>query len=193
MSLRLLRIFLFLVVIAIGAYLWTVATAFGVGARLGRAGPDVWPKIILGLIILAAAYGAVQALFRKNENEGLSLLVEIATRSVGREEETQKELDAESGPVETRRPIYAVGGIVAMLGFVAGIPYLGFSVTTFLLMFAVMMIAGYRRPSIAALVSFLGALAFFFVFQRIVYVSLPLGVGPFKELSTGLMVLFGVR
>ena len=135
----------------------------------------------------------MQALFRKNENEGLSLLVEIATRSVGREEETQKELDAESGPVETRRPIYAVGGIVAMLGFVAGIPYLGFSVTTFLLMFAVMMIAGYRGPSIAALVSFLGALAFFFVFQRIVYVSLPLGVGPFKELSTGLMVLFGVR
>ena len=191
MSLRLLRIFLFLVVIAIGAYLWTVATAFGVGARLGRAGPDVWPKIILGLIILAATYGAVQALFRKNENEGLSLLVEIATRSVGREEETQKELDAESGPVETRRPIYAVGGIVAMLGFVAGIPYLGFSVTTFLLMFAVMMIAGYRRPSIAALVSFSRWRSFRFSADRLRFAATRRR--PFKELSTGLMVLFGVR
>ncbi len=193
MSPRLPRVALFLVVVAIGVYLWTVATAFGVGARPDRAGPDVWPKIVLGLMILAAAYGAVQALLKKNENENLSLLVEMATRSVGREEEAQKELEAESGPVETRRPIYAVGGIGAMLGFVAAIPYLGFTVTTFLLMFAVMLIAGYGRLRVAALVSLLGALAFFFIFQRIVYVSLPLGVGPFRDISTGLMALFGVR
>ena len=83
--------------------------------------------------------------------------------------------------------------MAAMLGYVAVISYLGYAVSTFLLLFSIMLLAGYRRPLLAVLISLVGCLAFFVVFQRIVYVSLPLGVGPFKELSLALMALMGVR
>ena len=44
-----------------------------------------------------------------------------------------------------------------------------------------------------AAVAIVGTLCFFFVFQRVAYLSLPLGIGPFRELSTFLMAVMGVR
>ncbi len=41
--------------------------------------------------------------------------------------------------------------------------------------------------------SLLGSLAFVFVFMKIVYVSLPLGVEPFSQVSLLLMRLMGIR
>jgi hypothetical protein len=36
-------------------------------------------------------------------------------------------------------------------------------------------------------------MVFFIVFQKVAYVSLPLGEGPFRAFSLGLMALLGVR
>jgi hypothetical protein len=60
-------------------------------------------------------------------------------------------------------------------------------------MLTIMLLAGYTRPVVAAFISLVGTLAFFFVFQRVAYISLPLGVGPFKDLSVWLMTIIGVR
>ena len=89
--------------------------------------------------------------------------------------------------------VFALAGIVAMLGYVAVLPFLGYSVSTFLLLLAIMLLAGYRRPVPALLIALLGTFAFFFVFQRIAYISLPLGAGVFKQISITLMALIGVR
>jgi putative tricarboxylic transport membrane protein len=123
----------------------------------------------------------------------MSLLVRAATRAIGKEEEAQQDLDAEAGSTDQRSPLRAFAAILALLAFVGCIGYVGFTVASFVLMFAIMLLAGYKRPFVAALISLIGALSFFFVFQRVAYISLPLGVGPFRELSTGLMAIIGVR
>jgi putative tricarboxylic transport membrane protein len=192
-AVRLGRALPFLLVMAVGIYLFYVANQFDFAARPGRAGPDVWPKIVLGLMLLASAWGALQALLTRSDGEEMSLLVRAATRAVGRVEEARQDLDAEAGSTGKRHPLSALGAILALLAFVGCIAYVGFAVATFALMLTVMLLAGYMRPLVAALISLMGALSFFFVFQRVAYISLPLGVGPFKDLSLWLMAIIGVR
>jgi putative tricarboxylic transport membrane protein len=183
----------FLVVFCAALWLWTLADSFAISTRLGRAGPDLWPKIVLLLMLGAALWGVADALFKKVPRDDTSILIANATRAAGREEDARQDLAAEAGDPTDRRPIFSIAGMAAMLGYVAVISYLGFAISTFLLLLAIMLLAGYRRPLLAIFISLIGCLAFCLVFQRIVYVSLPLGVGPFKELSLFLMALMGVR
>jgi putative tricarboxylic transport membrane protein len=192
-TLRLARAAPFLLVMAVGIYLYHLANQFDFVARLGRPGPDLWPKIVLGLMLLAAAWGALQALTQGSEGREISLLVRAATRAVGKEDEAQQDLETEAGSADQRKPLRAAAAILALLAYVGCIPYVGFTVASFALMFAIMLLAGYKRPLVAAAISLIGALSFFFVFQRVAYISLPLGVGLFKDLSTSLMALIGVR
>jgi putative tricarboxylic transport membrane protein len=180
----------FLVVFAAGIWLWTVAQSFAIVTTLGRAGPDLWPKLVLLLMLGAAAWGIAEALLKIRPDDDTSVLIANATRSAGHEEDARQDLTENTA---ARRPIFAVAGIATMLGYVAVISYLGYAVSTFLLLLAIMLLAGYRRPVAAVLISLVGAFAFIVVFQRLVYISLPLGVGHFKELSLMLMSLIGVR
>ena len=182
----------FLLVFAAGLWLWSVAQGFAIATTLGRAGPDLWPKIILLLMLGAAVWGVIEALFKRPTDSDTSILIANATRSAGHEEDAAKDLAGDAADAE-RQPVFSIAGMAAMLGYVAVIAYLGYALSTFLLLLAIMLLAGYRRPIRAMLISLVGAAAFFFVFQRLVYVSLPLGVGPFKELSLALMALIGVR
>ncbi len=189
---RLARASPFLIVLVVGAWLWLVTGGF-VTARPGYAGPDLWPKAILVLLIAAAAVGAVQAFARGLDDGAAGALIETATRAVGREGGLETDLQLESGDPASRRPLWAWIGIALMLGFVAVVPWIGFTLAAFLLMFGIILAAGYLKPWRAAAIAAVGTLAFFVVFQRIVYVSLPLGAGPFKEISIALMAAIGVR
>jgi putative tricarboxylic transport membrane protein len=182
----------FVVTFIAGVYLWQLADRFDFIVRSDRAGPDLWPKIVLGLMLLAALWGTLEALLMSGTDE-LSPLVRAALRAVNKEEEGRQEIEAEAGEGDRRYPARAMMGLLILFGFVACIGVIGFTLAVFLLMFSVMLLAGYRRPIIAASVAIVGTLCFFFVFQRIAYLSLPLGVGPFRELSTFLMTLMGVR
>ncbi|MSO85158.1 MAG: tripartite tricarboxylate transporter TctB family protein [Rhodospirillales bacterium] len=192
MRVRLVRALPFFIVLGVGFWLWHESRVFAL-ARPGYVGPEVWPRAVLVLLIASAVVGAVQALVRGIDEGSASALIKSATRTVGREGEVEADLQIEAGDPSTRRPLWAGIGIVLLLGFVVIIPYLGFTLTTFLLMFGVILCAGYQRPLIAGVTAALGTLAFFVIFQRLVYVSLPLGVGPFKELSITLMAAIGVR
>jgi putative tricarboxylic transport membrane protein len=183
----------FAVVFATGLWLWTVADSFAISTRLGRLGPEAWPKIVLLLLLFAALWGAIEAFMKAAPDGAASIMIKQATRSAGHEEDAEKALEGDpDGPIK-RRPIFAFAGVVAMLGYVALLPYLGYAICTFLLLLAIMLLAGYRRQLSAIVISLLGTLAFFFVFQRIAYISLPLGTGVFKDFSTMLMALMGVR
>jgi putative tricarboxylic transport membrane protein len=192
MRVRLVRALPFFIVLGVGFGLWYVTGGFALG-RAGHIGPEVWPRAILVLLIASAIMGAIQALVRGIDEGSASALIKSATRAVGREGEIEAELQIEAGDPRTRRPLWAGVGIALMLGFVAVVPFLGFTLTTFLLMYGVIWSAGYRRPLIAGVTAAAGTFAFFAVFQRLVYVSLPLGVGPFKDLSTALMAALGVK
>ena len=182
----------FIVTFIVGLYLWHLADRFDFIARSDRAGPDLWPKIVLGLMLLAALWGTLEALLMPATDE-LSPLVRAALRAVNKEEEGRQEIEAEAGDGDRRYPTRAVIGLLILFGFVACIGVIGFTLAVFLLMLSVMLVAGYRRPIIAAAVAIVGTLCFFFVFQRVAYLSLPLGIGPFRELSTFLMAVMGVR
>jgi putative tricarboxylic transport membrane protein len=186
---RVLRIAPFLAVLAAGLWLWSVADSFAIATGLGRAGPELWPKIVLALLLGAAFWGIVEALFRAPADNGVaSTLVRQATRSAGRDADAKEAPEGAIG-----RPIFAIAGIGAMIAYVAVLPYLGYAVSTCLLLLTIMLLAGYRRPVRALLIAVLGTLVFFFVFQRIAYISLPLGTGIFRQFSTTLMALIGVR
>jgi putative tricarboxylic transport membrane protein len=183
----------FVIVLAAGIWLWTVANDFAIKTTLGRAGPDLWPKIILVLLIGAAIWGIAEALLKSRADDETSILIANASRSAGHEKDARQDLAAATDGANERHPRYAVAGIAAMLGYVTVIPYVGFLIATFLLLLAIMLAAGYTRVLRAAAISFIGAFVFFIVFQRVVYVSLPHGEGPFKELTLALMALLGVR
>ena len=186
------RVAPFLLVFGAAVWLWTVADSFAISTRLGRAGPELWPKIVLLLLLGAALWGVVEA-FRGRGDESTNVLITQASRSAGHEEDARKDLAGEADGVIERQPIFAIAGMAAMLGYVAVIQYLGYALSTFLLLLSIMLLAGYRKPLRATAIALLGTIAFLLVFQRIVYVSLPLGAGPFKVLSTSLMALMGVR
>lgn len=183
----------FVIVLGAAIWLWTVASDFAITTRLGRAGPDLWPKIILALMIGAAIWGIAEALLKSHPDDDTSILIANASRSAGHEEDARKDLAEATDGGSERHPRFAVAGIAAMLGYVIVIPYVGFLIATFLLLLAIMLAAGYTRLLKAAVISLIGAFVFFIVFQRIVYVSLPHGEGPFKELTLALMALVGVR
>lgn len=182
----------FVMVFGVGVWLWTVANDFAISTTLGRAGPDLWPKIVLVLLIGAALWGMVDAALRSKRGDDTSVLITNATRSAGHEEDAREDLQGDADGTE-KRPIFAILGIASMLGYVLVIPYLGFAISTFLLLLAIMLFAGYERWLRATIIAGLGSLVFFVVFQRLVYVSLPMGAGPFKELTLALMALLGVR
>ncbi|MBI3451689.1 MAG: tripartite tricarboxylate transporter TctB family protein [Rhodospirillales bacterium] len=192
MRVRLTRSLPYFIALSGGLWLWHAADGFAL-ASPGRVGPEAWPRVILALLIVSAVVGAIQALVRNVDEGNASALIKSATKAVGREGEIEADLQIEAGDPSTRQPLWAGAAIILLFGFVAVIPYIGFTLATFLLMFGIIMCAGYRRPGIAAVTAAIGTLAFFVIFQRIAYISLPLGAGPFQEFSTSLMAAFGVK
>jgi putative tricarboxylic transport membrane protein len=56
-----------------------------------------------------------------------------------------------------------------------------------------MALGRYRRAGVIVAASLAGSFAFVVVFMKVVYVSLPLGVGPFRAFSAALLAAVGVR
>jgi hypothetical protein len=157
------------------AYLFHRATGLAAFGRPGQLGPDFWPKAVLGLLMITCVLEiARQALARP--------AAPAAAAPVRQEEEE-----------EPRYPVLLALGIGITLIYVPGMQLLGFFAATTLYLAAFMLVGRYRRWGVVAAASVLGSLAFVFVFMKIVYVSLPLGLGPFRSLSIALMALLGIR
>jgi cytochrome c oxidase subunit IV len=84
-------------------------------------------------------------------------------------------------------------GMGATLAYVLLVGMLGFFLATAAYLAAFVAVGGYRRWGVIGACALGGSLAMVVVFMKIVYVSLPLGAGPFRALSLSLLVLLGVR
>lgn len=159
-------------------YLYRVAGHFAYAPRPGELGPDVWPRAILVLLIVVCALRmAGYLLGRGIDHPG-------ATAEAG------------ADSAEETTPRYSrllIAGIALTIVYVLTMGTLGFLVATTLYLALFMLVGRYRRPVVIALSSVVGSLAFVYVFMKIVYVSLPLGVGPFQQLSLAVLAAFGVR
>ena len=176
------------IVLAVAATLYAFAGQFEFTSRPGRLGPNVWPEAILVLMIITCIYEIVRTLFFSKGQEEVEGLLEII------EEEVAENLPEESHEEpQAAHTHLLIGGIALTLAYVFLFDVLGFFVDTFLYMVLFMLVGRYRKPKIVLAIGLLGALAFMFVFMKIVYLSLPIGHAPFSSVSLALMQLMGIR
>jgi len=166
----------YLVVLALAAALYAVAGRFEYAPKPGQLGPDVWPKAILAIAMLVCVLEIAWRLF-----EPASAVL-------------KKEIPAEEAQQEAPRlPHLLAAGIGLSLLYVGTLELLGFFLATAAYLALFMAIGRYRRWAVVAATSLLGSLAFVFVFMRVVYVSLPLGRGPFQQVSIWIFRLLGIH
>lgn len=166
----------YVVVLAGAATLYVVAGRFEFVPKPGELGPDVWPKAILAIAMLICVLEIAWRLFEP-------------ASSVLQEEVPSEEAEQEV----PRLPHLLAAGIGLSLLYVGTLELLGFFVATAAYLALFMAVGRYRRWAVVAAASLLGSLAFVFVFMKVVYVSLPLGRGPFQQVSIWVFRLLGIH
>lgn len=180
---RLLRASPYIVVQLAAMYLYQVAGQIEFSAAPGRIGPDFWPKSILVLLGLVCVYEIIK-----------NLLIGETFTAAGLLEKFMKDAGANEGEEKLRSyPLLLAGGILLTIIYVVTISSLGFFLATIGYLALFMIIGRYRNWTVIAVSSVLGALALIFIFMKVVYVSLPLGVEPFSAVSLWLLRIMGVH
>jgi len=149
--------------------------------RGDRPGPDVWPRAILALMIVTCGVRIVTVLRRPGADP------------VSLGDVVDKALADEPAASPPRYPLLLAIGVALTIAYVALLATLGFFCDTALYIAALTRAGRYRRWPVIAAVALAGALAFMFVFMKIVYLSLPIGRPPFAAVSLALMQLMGIR
>lgn len=185
-SRRFVRALPYAIVGTAAGYLYYVAANISYSERAGTLGPDFWPRLVLVLVLVACAYEIVKICFARAAGEVggvLETLVETAP----------PDPSAAPGAPPRLHPGMLLGGIALTSAYVALVQTLGFFSATVPYIALFLVVGGYRRPGVIAAVSVGGALVMFFFFMKVVYVSLPLGVPPFQQITLILMQVFGIR
>ncbi len=163
-------------VMAAGAWLYRVAGQFAFERDPGRIGPDVWPKLILILMMASAFWGFCAAVTTRDPLDGATAALD----------------DEVVFPPEIH-PSFVWIGIAATFVYLLALPDLGFLSATALYAALLIRLGQYRNlPHILILGPAL-SLFFVFLFMRVVYVALPIGIGPFGRLSLAAMAAMGVH
>ncbi|MBI4194454.1 MAG: tripartite tricarboxylate transporter TctB family protein [Betaproteobacteria bacterium] len=184
---RLIRALPYATVGAAAGYLYYVATNFEFHRRAGTLGPDFWPEAILILMIAACVFEIVRiALSPRKDAHVPGVLEDMVEESA--------EAHGAPGPAAAKsHPVVLLLGMAATLGYVAVVQMLGFFLSTVIYLAGFLLIGGYRRWGVIAAVSLIGTLLLMFIFMKLVYVSLPIGQGPFAQVTLFLMQVMGIR
>ena len=174
----------FIVLLGAAGYLLALTLDFDYPRAPGRLGPDAWPQAILVLLVIACLAAAVGHL-----HAGLR------TRREAGEGAAPLPPDGEPAGHAQEAPRYGLvaAGALLFLAYPPALTYLGFVVATFLLMALFMLVGQWRNPGGVLAVSLVGTLALFYLFRGVVYVSLPLGVGPFQAATLWVARLLGMH
>jgi putative tricarboxylic transport membrane protein len=150
-----------------------------------RLGPAFWPKTVLALSILTCAIAIANRLFMsvsRRAAAGIGGSVELERGPSG---------GSEVHPRMTR--YYPLIGIGLTVAYISVFARLGYFLSTIIYVTAFIYFGNFRRLWIAALIGVLASFVFMFIFMRVVYVSLPVGSGPFLDVSMFVMGLLGIR
>jgi len=164
-------------------YFYYLSTQLDFTAPAGRIGPDAWPKMILVLMSAACVYEIVK-----------NLLVGKSFSAAGLLEKLMANADAGAEPANPPNyPLRLWAGIGLTIVYILTIDILGFFIASSGYLALFMVVGRYYRWRVIASTSVLGSLVIMFIFMKIVYVSLPLGTGPFLAVSTALLTVMGVH
>ena len=189
---RLHRILPYVIVLAIVSYLYVLAGKMDFVAPGGRIGPNFWPKAILALAMVTCVYEIAKNLFFGRSKRDLDGVLASVVKEVPIPMEVPPETETDA-PDEKTYPHLLWIGIAMTVAYVVLIDKLGFFLCTLLYLTAFMWVGRYRRAGVILATSVIGSLAFMFMFMKVVYVSLPLGVEPFSQVSFLLMRLLGIK
>lgn len=174
------------VMLAVSALLYYAATLIDThGESAGRIGPDAWPKFIIGAMAALCVYEIVKRLV-----VGTTFTATGLTQGLNRPPDEADRERAARPPEEHNGKLAA--GIALIAAYVAGVSHVGFFLATALFLALFSWIGGVRRPLMLAVIGLAGAFVLLVIFMRLAYVSLPIGVGPFKAISLALLRLIGV-
>ena len=188
-SVHLTKALPYAIVGAAAGYLYYAAAHFQYHARTGTLGPDFWPQAILVLTIAVCLYEVIKIAVRGAHTHDVVGVLEDMV-----EESADKHAAAEpdAPPVESH-PVLLLLGIGVTLLYVAAVQELGFFLATVSYLIVFMLIGGYRRWGVIAAVGLIGTLLLMYIFMKLVYVSLPIGVDPFSQVTFFLMQVMGIR
>jgi putative tricarboxylic transport membrane protein len=169
------RIILYAVILLVCVYFYFLASQFGGVARGGNLGPDFWPKMLLGLTMAACVYEiAKTALFQPSKKPEDSSVKEKAE-------------------APRQYPGLLAIGIIMTVAYVYFLNILGFTLCTLLYLALFIVVGRYRNTWVIAANSIVGTILFVFLFMKVVYVSLPIGEGPFQQFSLLLFKMMGIK
>jgi putative tricarboxylic transport membrane protein len=156
----------------------------------GSLGPGFWPKTVVILMGLLCCYEIMKRWFGARDRlTGLIFKLDTALPNA----------DPAAAPAtaneeeEPFKPMLFLGGLALIVLYLLGILTIGFFLSSAIFLSAFSAVGGFRHPLWNPVLGLLGSLCFFFVFMRVAYISLPLGVGVFKDFSLLLMKLMGVN
>lgn len=183
---RLRAIAPYLIVLVLSGWLYWLALHFDYTPQPGRLGPDVWPRAILALIAVVCVVRIGLGLRSpRAAGPGGGVLEEVIATAVP---------DAQEPAAPERTfPGLLLLGIALTAAYVLALGSLGFALATAIYIAAMIRTGRYTRWRVIVPTAVLGSLAFMFVFQKIVYLSLPIGEPPFAAVSLLLMRLMGIR
>lgn len=169
------RIIPYAVVLLVSAYFYFLAGRLGFAAKAGNLGPDFWPKLLLGLTMVVCLYEiAKTALFHR----GKAL---------------EDDAGEEKAEAPKRYPGSLIIGTLMTVAYVYFVNILGFILCTFLYLALFMIVGRYRKVWVIAANSVIGTVLFVVIFMKAVYVSLPLGQGPFQQFSLLVLKMLGIK
>ncbi len=151
----------------------------------GQLGADFWPKAIILMAIITCVLEIVRGLH--------------AGRPSAAPPETAIGVSIPTPAPDSPQAMAGCGRFTPCVGIGLTVAYalclstLGYFLSTFLYVCAFIYFGNLRRAGIAVCTALVASLAFMFIFMKVVYVSLPIGVEPFARVSTSIMSVMGVR
>ena len=146
----------------------------------GGPGPAFFPQLLIGLFALTMVIRIVQE-------------IRAVRRGLAEEGGDEEEIPEEGAELDTTlisaRQVAIV--IAISVAYVVGSIYLGWVLATFLMIVIFLVLAGKRNLFIVVPLAAALSVGFAYVFVKVVYLSLPTGVGFFDDLSVRLFELIG--
>lgn len=167
-----------LVGIALCVPLWLATREWQ--TTVGGPGPTFYPRLLIGLFVLAMVIRFVQDM-------------RVVRRGVVETDEDEEAIPEEGAELDVSlisgRHVAIIIAISA--GYVVGTIYLGWILATFLMVVVFLVLAGKRNLLLVVPIALGLALGFAYVFVKVVYLSLPTGVGLFDDISVLIFELMG--